>query len=162
MTTLVPSLNIAGYSSGYGGEGVKTIIPCQTRVKIDMRLVKNQNPVDIFEKFKRHMEKHGFDDFKLKMLSCCGPRRTSLDNSDAPAFFQAVRKVYEKEPIIIPSGGGTVPLAFFDDYLNVPLIAIPYANPDEMNHAPNENMDLALFIKGIKVSATVFNELARI
>ncbi|HIJ54730.1 MAG TPA: M20/M25/M40 family metallo-hydrolase [Deltaproteobacteria bacterium] len=161
-TTLVPSLNIAGYASGYGGEGAKTIIPCKTRVKIDMRLVKNQDPVDIFEKFKRHMETEGFGDFDLKMLGCCGPRRTPLDNPDAPAFIEAARKVHGKEPVVLPSGGGTVPLAFFDDYLNVPLIAIPYGNPDEMNHAPNENFDLDLFIKGIKTSATLFYELSRI
>ncbi len=161
MTTLVPSLNIAGYASGYGGDGAKTIIPCRTKVKIDMRLVKNQDPEDIFQKFKRHMEKHGFADFELEMLTCCGPRRTPLDNPNAPAFTKAARKVYEKDPVIIPSGGGTVPLAFFDDYLDVPLVAIPYGNPDEMNHAPNENMDLDLFIKGIKVSATLFYELAR-
>ncbi|MBW1962509.1 MAG: M20/M25/M40 family metallo-hydrolase [Deltaproteobacteria bacterium] len=162
MTTFVPSLNIAGYASGYSGHGAKTIIPCRTKVKIDMRLVKNQKPEDIFQKFKRHMEKHGFGDFKVKMLSCCGPRRTPLDNPHAPAFISAARKIYEKEPVILPSGGGTVPLAFFDDFLNVPLIAIPYGNPDEMNHAPNENMDLDLFIKGIKVSATLFYELAKL
>ncbi|MBW1699972.1 MAG: M20/M25/M40 family metallo-hydrolase [Deltaproteobacteria bacterium] len=162
MTTLTPSLNIAGYASGYGGHGAKTIIPCRTKVKIDMRLVKNQNPQDIFQKLKRHMKNHGFDDFEVKLLSCCGPRRTPLDNPDAPAFIRAARKVYEKEPVILPSGGGTVPLAFFDYFLKVPLIAIPYGNPDEMNHAPNENMDLDLFIKGIKASATVFYELAKV
>jgi acetylornithine deacetylase/succinyl-diaminopimelate desuccinylase-like protein len=160
-TTLAPSLNIAGYTSGYGGKGTKTVLPCQTKVKIDMRLVKNQKPEDIFQKFKRHMEIHGFDDFDIKMLSACGPRRTPLDDPFAPAFIQAARKIYETEPVIIPSGGGTVPLAFFEDFLNMPLIAIPYGNPDEMNHAPNENMDLELFIKGIKVSATLFYELAQ-
>lgn len=162
MTTLAPSLNIAGYASGYGGDGSKTIIPCRTKVKIDMRLVKNQDPKDIFQKFKRHMEKHGFADFRLEMLGSCGPLRTPLDHPSAPAFVGAARKVYGTEPVIIPSSGGTVPLAFFDDYLNVPLIAIPYGNPDEMNHAPNENMDLDLFIKGIKVSATLFHEIARV
>jgi len=162
MTTLVPSLNIAGYASGYGGDGSKTIIPCRTKVKIDMRLVKNQKPEDIFQKFKRHMEKHGFADFKLEMLGSCGPLRTPLDHPSVPAFAGAARKVYGAEPVIIPSSGGTVPLAFFDDYLNVPLIAIPYGNPDEMNHAPNENMDLDLFIKGIKVSATLFHEISRV
>jgi len=162
ITTLSPSLNIAGYVSGYGGEGMKTIVPCKTRVKIDMRLVKNQDPVDIFGKFKRHMDKHGFSDFDLKMLGCCGPRRTPLDNPYAPAFVEAARKVFGAEPVIVPSSGGTVPLAFFDDYLNLPLIDIPYGNPDEMNHAPNENMDLSLFVKGIKVSASLFYELAHI
>ena len=76
-------------------------------------------------------------------------------------MIAAARKVYRKEPVVMPSSGGTVPLAFFDDYLGSPLIAIPCGNPDEMNHAPNENMDLDMFIKGIKCSATVFHALAR-
>lgn len=158
-TTLMPSLNICGYASGYGGEGGKTIIPCRTLVKIDMRLVKNQDPQDIFAKFRRHMEKNGFGDFELRLLSSCRPRRTPLSLPAAPAFIQAARSVFETDPVIIPSGGGTVPLAFFEDFLGIPLVAIPYGNPDEMNHAPNENMDLGLFIKGIKVTATLFSEL---
>jgi acetylornithine deacetylase/succinyl-diaminopimelate desuccinylase-like protein len=160
-TLLAPTLNIAGYGSGYSGEGSKTIIPCKTRVKIDMRLVKNQHPADIFEKFKRHMEKNGFGDFDLKMLGSCRPLRTPLDHPNAPAFIDAARKVHGTEPVVVPSSGGTVPLAFFDDYLHVPLIAIPYGNADEMNHAPNENMDLSLFIKGIKTTATLLYALER-
>jgi len=27
-----PTCNICGYSSGYGGEGTKTVLPCKTRV----------------------------------------------------------------------------------------------------------------------------------
>ncbi len=161
-TMLAPSLNIAGYASGYGGEGAKTIIPCRTRVKIDMRLVKNQTPEDIFAKLRRHLDRHGFGDLELKMLSACRPLRTPVDDPRAPAFIEAARRVHGVEPVVVPSSGGTVPLAFFDEYLHVPLIAIPYGNADEMNHAPNENMDLALFIKGIKTSATLFHELERI
>ena len=32
---------------------------------------------------------------------------------------------------------------------------VPYANADESNHAPNENLEVARFIKGIKTGAAV-------
>ena len=48
-----PTINICGFSSGYGGEGTKTVLPCRTRVKIDMRLVKNQDPRDIYDECNR-------------------------------------------------------------------------------------------------------------
>lgn len=36
---------------------------------------------------------------------------------------------------------------------------VPYANADEANHAPNENMDLTCFINGIHTSVHIINEL---
>jgi acetylornithine deacetylase/succinyl-diaminopimelate desuccinylase-like protein len=38
---------------------------------------------------------------------------------------------------------------------------VPYANVDEANHAPNENMELSKFYDGIKISAHVYEALAR-
>lgn len=155
-----PTLNISGYASGYGGEGAKTILPSQTKVKIDMRLVKGQEPEDILNKFKAHLAKQGCDDVELKVFSAVPPQRTELDHPMAEAIDRAVRTAYQKEPVRIPSSGGTLPLSFFKTVLDIPLIVVPYANHDERNHSPNENLDLDLFILGIKTSAAVLFELA--
>src|SRR5689334_11778546 len=53
-----PTLNLAGFTSGYGGQGTKTIIPAKALVKIDMRLVVDQAADDIWEKFERHVKQH--------------------------------------------------------------------------------------------------------
>src|SRR5699024_2452424 len=50
-----PTLNINGFQSGYGGEGTKTIIPATATLKMDMRLVVDQDPNDIYEKFVKHV-----------------------------------------------------------------------------------------------------------
>jgi acetylornithine deacetylase/succinyl-diaminopimelate desuccinylase-like protein len=157
-----PTLNICGYVSGYGGEGQKTVLPCSVRVKIDMRLVKNQDPPDIFSKFKRHMEKLGFDDLELKLLTTYRPAKTPIDHPMSMAVVSAVRKAFESEPILYPVTGGSNPSSIICDFLKIPIVKVPYGNHDESNHAPNENMVVDLFYKGIKCSATVFYELSRL
>ena len=157
-----PTLNICGYVSGYGGEGQKTVLPCSVRVKIDMRLVKNQDPPDIFSKFKRHMEKLGFDDLELKLLTTYRPAKTPIDHPMSKAVVSAVRKAFESEPILYPVTGGSNPSSIICDFLKIPIVKVPYGNHDESNHAPNENMVVDLFYKGIKCSATVFYELSRL
>jgi acetylornithine deacetylase/succinyl-diaminopimelate desuccinylase-like protein len=157
-----PTFNICGFSSGYGGEGTKTVLPCKTRVKIDMRLVKNQDPSDIYDKFKRHMEKHGFDDLALKTTTAYRPAKTPIDHPMSVAVVKAVRASFQDEPIIYPVTGGSNPSSIICDFLKIPIVKVPYGSHDECNHAPNENLVIDLFYKGIKCSATVFYELAGI
>ena len=39
--------NIAGIISGYTGDGAKTVLPEEARVKVDFRLVPDQDPQDL-------------------------------------------------------------------------------------------------------------------
>jgi len=126
-----------------------------------MRLVKNQNPRDIFEKFKIHMEKHGFRDLELMLLTAYNPAKTPIDHPMSNAVIAGVQKVFQADPIIYPVTGGSNPTSIITDFLGIPIIKVPYGSHDESNHAPNENLVIDLFIKGIKTSATVFYELSK-
>ena len=55
--TMEPTFNINGLQSGYTGEGMKTIIPATATVKMDVRLVVDQDPIDIFNKICKHVAK---------------------------------------------------------------------------------------------------------
>jgi len=39
----------------------------------------------------------------------------------------------------------------FTKILGVPSVIVPYANHDERNHAPNENLELERFYQGARV-----------
>jgi acetylornithine deacetylase/succinyl-diaminopimelate desuccinylase-like protein len=76
--TMVPSFNIAGMASGYTGDNAKTIIPSTATVSIDMRLVADQNPKEIFEQIESHVR--AFDaDVKVTYRGAMNPSRTPSD-----------------------------------------------------------------------------------
>jgi acetylornithine deacetylase/succinyl-diaminopimelate desuccinylase-like protein len=156
-----PTFNIAGFTSGYGGEGSKTIIPSTAKVKIDFRLVLDQNPDDIYEKVVKHVKKHD-PDIVVSRLGSMEPSRTSYDIEWIKVVEKAVAANYNVKPIIQPSLGGSLPDYVWTKILQAPSVIIPYANFDESNHSPNENMNLENFYNGINCTCHVIDSLGKI
>ncbi len=47
-----PTCDVTGLTSGYAGEGAKTIVPSEARMKVTFRLVPDQDPADVTEQFE--------------------------------------------------------------------------------------------------------------
>jgi acetylornithine deacetylase/succinyl-diaminopimelate desuccinylase-like protein len=156
--TLEPTFNIAGFTSGYGGEGSKTIIPAKALLKIDFRLVVDQDPEDVFRKISDHVKRHA-PDVELRFLGAMKPSRTAPDLKPVQAVIGAVRAAYGVDPLVQPSLGGSLPDYVWTKTLGIPSVVVPYANADESNHAPNENLDLEKFYQGIKCTLSVLSGL---
>ena len=155
---LEPTLNIAGFNSGYHGKGMKTIIPAAATLKMDMRLVVNQDPDDIFRKFEAHVRKHT-PGVEVKKLGTMAPSRTSPDLPVVAEITEAVRSAYGTEPIIQPTLGGSLPDSVWTKIMGTPSVMVPYANADESNHSPNENLVAELFFDGIRCTCSVLARL---
>ena len=158
---LEPYFNINGFLSGYVGPGSKTIIPSKAECRIDIRLVVDQKTQDILEKVKRHVAKvdprvqvveRGFGTMEAS--------RTAPDHPAVGVVARAIRAVRGVEPFVNLCSGGSLPNAVWPNVLGVDHIGVPYANADENNHSPNENLSLERFYDGIHVSAQVFQALA--
>jgi acetylornithine deacetylase/succinyl-diaminopimelate desuccinylase-like protein len=156
--TMEPTFNICGLRSGYGGEGAKTIIPAEAMAKLDMRLVVDQEPMDIFHKLCRHVNKVD-PAIEVQLLGTAKPTRTSADLDAVRWITAAVAEAYEREPILQPSLGGSLPDYIWTEILGVPSIIVPYANADEANHAPNENISIDCFMSGIRCTAFLIEKL---
>lgn len=154
-----PTFTIAGFESGYTGEGTKTIIPGKAKLKLDMRLAPSQDPDALFEAIKKHVD--AFDsrcDITVEKLSGVKPSKTPLSHPLVQQIIDSVEVAYDKAPIVLPALGGTGPMFVFTDILNIPSVTVPYANVDEDNHSPNENMGLKEFYWGIQAScSTILN-----
>jgi acetylornithine deacetylase/succinyl-diaminopimelate desuccinylase-like protein len=157
MTT--PTLNIAGFTSGYGGPGAKTVIPATATVKMDMRLVPDQRTDDIFAKFETHVARLA-PDVEVLRLGSMEPSYTPLEHPYASIVRQAVTTGFGVSPIDVPLLGGSLPDAVFTQTLGLPSFLVPYANADERNHAPNENIQVSRFFAGIRTAAALFAHLA--
>lgn len=154
-----PTLNINGFHSGYGGEGTKTIIPATATLKMDMRLVVDQDPNDIFEKFVKHVKKHA-PDVQVKRNGSMSPSRTPANLAVIKSIRKAVERSYEQAPLLKPSAGGSLPDYVWTQILETPSVLVPYANFDEANHSPNENIGIENFFNGIWCTCNVIKQLA--
>jgi acetylornithine deacetylase/succinyl-diaminopimelate desuccinylase-like protein len=159
-----PSLNISGITSGYGGAGSKTVIPSLAVAKIDMRLAEAQDPDDIYAKVCRHLRQRAEGmGIELQIKRAPGgspPSKTSPELPASQAVIRAVRSASGAEPVIMPLLGASMPDYIFTKVLGVPSIGVPYANPDEHNHSPNENLRLEDYYDGIVTSGYILRELA--
>jgi acetylornithine deacetylase/succinyl-diaminopimelate desuccinylase-like protein len=155
-----PTLNIAGLGAGYAGPGSKTIIPSRAVAKIDMRLVVDQRADDIYEKFVRHVRKYA-PSVTVRRIGSMEPSRTEVGSPYVKVVADAVERALGEPPLIFPCTGGSLPDYAFTRDLGLPLVKVPYANPDEANHAPNENLALDRFYAGIKIGASVMEALSR-
>lgn len=156
---LSPTFNIAGFGSGYTGEGTKTIIPSEAKVKIDMRLAADQNPEKIYKSIQEHVDQFQSDStIVLEHLGGVKPSRTPMHLDIVQKVIHAVELSHDKAPVVLPALGGTGPMYVFTDILEIPSLTIPYANVDEDNHAPNENIGVKEYLAGIQTTcATILH-----
>ncbi|MEM7132359.1 MAG: M20/M25/M40 family metallo-hydrolase [Chloroflexota bacterium] len=149
-----PTFTINGFHSGYGGPGTKTVLPCEAFVKCDMRLIEAQKCDDILDKVEAHVKKHA-PEVEFIRQGGMEPSKTPLESQYTEPLRQAFLAAQEEEPLLVPAMGGSLPDYVWTKHLGVPSFQTPYANHDEANHAPNENMEIERFIKGIKTGASV-------
>jgi acetylornithine deacetylase/succinyl-diaminopimelate desuccinylase-like protein len=155
-----PTATIDGLSSGYEGEGPKTVLPARAMAKMDFRLVNDQNPRDIERKLRAHLDKHGFSDITIKNLGGEHPARTPVTDPFVGVMKEAVQRAYGAEPLIVPTMAGTGPLYPFVTTLGLPTADCGIGYPDASIHAPNENIRTEDFRKGTKAIAALLDKFA--
>lgn len=155
-----PTLTINGLFSGYTGAGCKNIIPKSATAKMEVRFAWKQDPETIYRLIEDFVKEHNP---QVQMCMVEDYMYPSRNNTDLPIYepvIEAVEKIWGAKAVISPVSGGSLPEFIWTSILEQPSILIPYANPDEANHAPNENLDLSLFQKGIHTTAEVLHALA--
>ena len=155
-----PTFTINGFHGGYGGEGLKTVLPSEASVKCDIRLVESQTHEDVMAKVRVHVEQHA-PEVTFVPLGGMDPSRTPLDSPYAQPLVDAVTAGRREVPLIVPALGGSLPDYVFTKILGVPAFVVPYANADEANHAPNENIEVDRFHDGIRTGAAIMSHLGR-
>ena len=156
-----PTLEVHGMPGGFTGNGAKTVIPARARAKVSMRLVPNQDPDYVFERYqayvKRVTPKGISSDIKLwsKSPACLIP----TDSKYILAATQALHRVFHKDTVFIRSGGSIPIVADFQDVLRIPSVMMGFGLPDDNLHAPNEKFHIPNFYRGIESICLFFENV---
>lgn len=168
-----PSLNIRGIKAAWVGSQVRTIIPSEVIVEIDMRLVPESDGKTLMESLKKRIEEEGYylidslptdqqralypklANFTYKLGS--KPFRTPMDGPIATLLSSAMKKVFGDEFILMRTTGGSQPIAPFISTLDIPAVSIRIPNPDNNIHSPNENIRIGNYFEGIMTCLSILN-----
>lgn len=159
-----PTCDINGLSSGYQGEGAKTVLPARASAKFSFRLVPQQDP----KKLQRAVES------MLRGLCPPGIRMELTSHHAAPGvvvpldspYMAAAAKAIEHgfgcRPVFIREGGSIPVVSTFHEKLQVDTLLLGWGLNDDNTHSPNEKFCLADFHRGIKASAYLWQELGEV
>ncbi|MFT8493470.1 M20/M25/M40 family metallo-hydrolase [Liquorilactobacillus satsumensis] len=138
------TLTINGLSSGYEGDGTKTVVPRRAVAKLDCRLVPNQEPAKIAELIQQQLIKNGFADVKLHYNTGESAFRTDLNDPFVKLNVAVAKEVYgASNYVVVPNMPGGGPAKQFVDELAVPIVMIGIHYAGSGPHAPNENIRLS-------------------
>lgn len=153
-----PTCEINGIYGGYSGEGGKTIIPSWAGCKVTMRLVPEQSPADIVEKFTKYVHKIASPAVKVEVSRTGGakPAVVGRDNFMVKASLTALEKGFGKKPVFIREGGSIPIVNTFKEELGLETLLLGFGQNDDNAHSPNERFSLADFHNGIITVAHLF------
>ena len=158
-----PTLELNGLFGGFSGEGIKTVLPAEAGAKITCRLVPDQDPEEIVEKLKAHIDKHKPTGVTVTVTEFDKgkPFITPFEHPAIQAAGRSYEKVYHV-PTAYTRGGGSIPIvAAFDEILELPVVLMGFGLSSENFHAPNEHFHLENFDQGLRVIGDYYYEIEK-
>ncbi|MFX0168614.1 MAG: M20/M25/M40 family metallo-hydrolase [Candidatus Hodarchaeota archaeon] len=154
-----PSCCISGLTSGWQGDGSKTVLPAKASAKIDFRLVENMEPHDLLKKLRAHLDNRGFTDVKIAWYEAYPAAKTPPDHPIVDIVNQANNQVYGHDLRVHITSPASGPLYLFKDH--VPMVSIGVSDYDARQHAPNESIKIDNFRLGMKRIAHIMDKLSQ-
>jgi succinyl-diaminopimelate desuccinylase len=159
-----PTFDINGLTSGYQGEGAKTVLPARASAKFSFRLVPNQNPDRITSSLRSMLTKICPPGIEMELVLHHGAPGfvLPLDSPYMQAASVAIERGFGKMPVFIRSGGSIPVVNSFKQLLGIDTLLLGWGQDDDNPHSPNEKFSLEDFHRGIRASAHLWQELGKI
>lgn len=158
-----PTLDVNGIVGGYTGAGRKTVLPAKAHAKISMRLVPDQDPAVLAERFTAYVEEIAPPGVEVK-VTVAGMGRPSITDYEIPpmrAAAAAYAEVFGREPLFTREGGSIPVVGQFQRHLGLETVLMGFGLPGDKIHSPNENFYLPNFYRGIETVITFLEEYGR-
>lgn len=146
-----PAINIEGLSSGYQGQGVKTILPSEAEAKLEVRLVPGLEPHDVLDKIRKQLIKNGYPKVELTYTLGEMSYRSDMSAPSVLSVIELAKKYYREGVAVLPTSAGTGPMFTVYDALQVPMMAFGIGHANSRDHGGDENVRLADYYTHIEL-----------
>lgn len=166
----LPALNIRGLAAAGVDAQSRNVVPSHATVSIDIRLVKGMHHQRAIDKLVQHVRTQGYhitdrepdEAARLRYPKICkvtgrggyNAVKAPMDSAIARRIVDAVRAAHPNT-LLMPTLGGSLPIAPIADALKTPVIIVPVANHDNNQHAHNENIRIQNLWDGIETMAAL-------
>ena len=159
-----PTFDVHGLTSGYQGEGGKTVLPARASAKLSFRLVPNQSPEAVARNLREHFKTQLPPGIGLELIELHGAPGfvIPLESPYVNAAASAIERGFGRSPVFIREGGSIPIVNDFTDHLKAETLLLGWGLDDDNTHSPNEKFCLADFHRGIRSSAYLWSELAKL
>ena len=146
--SFLPTIEVNGIHSGYGGPGAKTIIPAEALAKISMRLVPGQNPKRAFDAVKAHLEAHVPEGMRLAVEDWntgAGGFRLPVSS---PLFRLAdhVLSTLDSRGALFQWDGASIPVvSVLKEATGAAPLIVGFGQSEDRIHSPNESYSFKQF-----------------
>ena len=155
-----PTAEVVGLHGGYGGPGIKTIVPATAGFKVAFRLVPDQRPERVETGLRAWLDERVPEgvSYRLTAEGAVAPALTPVDLPVMGALVRAIEAVWGRAPLFTREGGSG-PEEALSRVLDAPLLFLGVGLPGDRIHAPNERMVMDQFWKGLLAAAELLREL---
>ena len=159
-----PTCDINGLTSGYQGEGAKTVLPARASAKFSFRLVPNQDPAKISKALQKFLASHLPAGIRMELIDHHGAPGVvvPLESPYIRAAAAAIEAGFGRRPVFIREGGSIPIVNTFARELDADVLLLGWGQNDDNTHSPNEKFCLADYQRGILASAHLWQELAKL
>jgi len=153
----LPSLDINGIHSGYGGSGMKTIIPATAELKLTARLVPGQDPAAVLDAISAHLFRNAPVGMRLTLsdTGIGGPGfRLDPDAAAVRTAQGALGTLCPGRPVAFLWEGASIPIvARLAEVSGAKPLLVGFGLEADRIHAPDESFSLAQFKSGFLYTA---------
>ncbi len=159
-----PTFDINGLTSGYQGEGAKTVLPSKASAKFSFRLVPNQDPKQVADSLRAFLPTLLPPGITMELIEYHGGAGIAfpLDSPMMDAASEAIEVGFGKRPVFMREGGSIPIVSSFSQHLGAEVLLLGWGQNDDNLHSPNEKFSLEAFQQGIRTSAALWDRLGQI
>jgi acetylornithine deacetylase/succinyl-diaminopimelate desuccinylase-like protein len=159
-----PTCDVNGLTSGYQGEGAKTVLPARASAKFSFRLVPNQDPAKITVGLRKFLEARLPPGIQMTLIDHHGAPGVvvPLDSPYMRAAAAAIEAGFGRPPVFIREGGSIPIVTTFARELKADVLLLGWGQNDDNTHSPNEKFSLEDYHRGTLASAQLWTELAKL